>query len=172
VGAGTGCTVGKFLREGWTKGGFGLATIELPGGAIVAAVAAVNAVGEVMAEDGSVLAGIWRDGAYVRSADVLAERRLDGGREATTLVCVVTDAVLSKTEVWLAARAAQAGLARAVNPVWTPFDGDAVFCAATNACEADPFAVCVAAAEVTAAAIRDGVRQATGAPGCPAAGER
>ena len=174
VGAGTGCTVGKLLRTGSTKGGLGIAASELPGGAVVAAVAAVNALGEVMAENGSVLAGIWRDGAYVRSSDVLAERIASdvAGRDATTLVCVVTDATLSKTEAWLVARAAQAGMARAVSPVWTPFDGDAVFCAATNTRQADPFAVCVVAADVTAAAISDGVRQATGAPGCPATAER
>jgi L-aminopeptidase/D-esterase-like protein len=85
---------------------------------------------------------------------------------------VLTDARLSKTQAWLVARSAQAGMARAVSPTWTPFDGDTVFCAATNRVEANPLAVSVLAAEVTAAAIRDGVRQAIGAPGCPAASER
>jgi L-aminopeptidase/D-esterase-like protein len=172
VGVGTGCTVGKLMRDGRTKGGLGIAGCEIAGGGVVAALAAVNAVGEVLAEDGSVLAGIWRDDAYVRSAAVLAERAADPSGEATTLVCIVTDATLTKTEAWVAARAAQAGLARAVDPVWTPFDGDAVFFAATNEREVDPLAVYVAAADATAAAIRDGVRQATGAPGCPALSER
>lgn len=174
VGAGTGCTVGKLLRDGRTKGGFGLASVELGAGGVVAAVAAVNAVGEVIAEDGSVLAGIWRDGGYVRSSQVLREQGLEGrsGREATTLVCVLTDARLTKTEAWLCARAAGAGMARAVSPVWTPFDGDTVFCAATNAADADPAVVAALAADATAEAIRDAVRQATGAPGCPAASER
>lgn len=173
VGAGTGCTVGKFLLEGWTKGGLGLACA-MVGGAVVAALAVVNAVGEVLAEDGSVLAGSWRDGRYVRSSDLLGERAAaaNSSREATTLVCAVTDATLTKTEAWVAARAAQAGMARAVSPVWTPSDGDAIFCAATNVRAVDPLAIYVAAAEVTAAAIRDGVRQATGAPGCPALSER
>jgi L-aminopeptidase/D-esterase-like protein len=172
VGVGTGCTVGKLLRVGWTKGGLGIAACEIAGGGVVSALAAVNAVGDVLAEDASVLAGIWRDGAYVRSKTVLAERPRDPAAEATTLVCVVTDATLTKTEAWLGARSAQAGLARAVDPVWTPFDGDTVFFAATNEREADPLAVYIAAADATAAAIRDGVRQATGAPGCPAASER
>ena len=92
-------------------------------------------------------------------------------QEATTLVCVVTDARLTKTQAWLVARAANAGVARAVAPVWTPFDGDTVFCAATNARDADHVTVAALAAEVVADAIRDGVRQATGAPGCPAASE-
>jgi L-aminopeptidase/D-esterase-like protein len=175
VGAGTGCTVGKILREGRTKGGLGIASQGLPEGGLVAAVAVVNAVGEVVDHDGVVLAGIWRDGRYVRSVDVLRESREPepSGREATTLACVVTDAKLTKTEAWLCARAAGAGMARAVSPVWTPFDGDTVFCASTNERDdTNPAVVAALAAEVTAEAIRDGVRQATGAPGCPAASER
>src|SRR5262249_38662799 len=65
VGVGTGCTVGKLLGAGhWTKGGFGLASLVLEGGATLTALAAVNAFGEVLAADGSVLAGTHRDGAY------------------------------------------------------------------------------------------------------------
>ncbi len=174
VGAGTGCTVGKLLRDEWTKGGLGVASLGLPGGGVVAAVAVVNAVGEVLGSDGAVIAGIWRDGAYARSADVLREQagQAPSGREATTIVCVVTDATLTKTEAWLCARAANAGMARAIAPVWTPFDGDTMFCAATNTVDADPAVVAALAAEVAAEAIRDAVRQATGAPGCPAASER
>jgi L-aminopeptidase/D-esterase-like protein len=175
VGAGTGCTVGKLLGpESWTKGGLGMASREIAGGGIVAAVAVVNAVGEVVGEDGSVLAGIWRDGAYVTSASALdsgAEVRRPWG-EATTLVTVLTDVELTKTEAWICARAANAGVARAVSPVWTRFDGDTVFCASTRRIAGDALAVSVTAAEVVAEAIRDGVRQATGAPGCPAVSER
>lgn len=174
VGAGTGCTVGKLLREGRTKGGLGAASLELDGGGVLAAVAVVNAVGEVLDDDGTVLAGIWRSGGYLRSSQVLREQGLEGrsGRDATTLVCVLTDARLTKTEAWLCARAANAGMARAVTPVWTPFDGDTLFCAATNTVDADAAVVAAVAADVTAEAIRDAVRQATGAPGCPAASER
>jgi L-aminopeptidase/D-esterase-like protein len=171
IGAGTGCTVGKLLGPGhWTKGGFGFACAELPGGGLVAAAAVVNAVGDVLASDGSVLAGIGRDGGYVPSEQVIAEgatiRRT--WREATTLVCLLTDVVLTKTEAWLCARAANAGVARAVSPVWTPFDGDTVFCASTCRVGGDALTVSLLAAPVVAEAIRDGVREATGAPGCPA----
>lgn len=172
VGAGTGCTVGKLLGpEQWTKGGVGLSGAEIDGGAVVSALAVVNSIGEVVGEDGTVVAGVRGDGGYRRTAELVRSGvRFDRPwREATTLVCVLTDARLTKTEAWLVSRAANAGLARAVSPAWTPFDGDTVFCAATNALEADPLAVAVIAAEVTAAAIRDGVRQATGAPGCPSA---
>jgi L-aminopeptidase/D-esterase-like protein len=175
VGVGTGCTVGKILGPaGWTKGGVGAASLELAGGASVAAVAAVNAFGEVVGEDGGVLAGAWRDGAYRRTVELLraGAAPLRPWREATTLVCVVTDARLTKTQAWLAARAASAGVARAVDPSATAVDGDVAYCLASGAVEADPLTVSAVAAEVTAAAIRDAVRAATGAPGCPAASER
>jgi L-aminopeptidase/D-esterase-like protein len=176
VGVGTGCTVGKLLGSAhWTKGGFGVASLELADGPSLAALAAVNAFGEVLAEDGSVLAGIHRDGGYVRVVDLFrAGVRADRPwtTEATTLVAVLTDAALTKTEAWLVARAASAGVARAVSPSATAVDGDVAFCVASGRVAADPLVLSALAAEVTAEAIRDAVRQATGAPGCPAASER
>ncbi len=171
VGAGTGCTVGKLLGpQNWTKGGFGAASLALAGGGTVAAVAVVNAAGDVIGEDGSVLAGQRRADGYLSSAEALRSGvaiRWSWG-EATTLVAVFTDVALTKTEAWMCARAANAGVARAVSPVWTAFDGDTVFCASTCAVAGDPLTVSIAAAEVVADAIRHGVIAATGAPGCPA----
>ena len=175
VGAGTGCTVGKLLGpDSWTKGGLGAASSVLADGVQVAALAVVNAFGEVLAEDGSILAGVWVDARYRRTVELLCEGRspLRPWRESTTLVCVLTDAVLTKTEAWIVARAASAGVARAVDPSATAVDGDAVYCVATGRAQADPLAVSALAAEVTAHSIRDAVRAAEGAPGCPAAGER
>jgi L-aminopeptidase/D-esterase-like protein len=175
VGVGTGCTVGKLLGpEGWTKGGLGFASEHL-GDTQICALAAVNSFGDVLAEDGSVLGGVWRDGAYERTVDILRSGfvpPLLSSGENTTLVCVITDARLTKLEAWLVARAATAGVARAVDPSATAVDGDLVWCLATGKTTADPFVLGVLAAHVAAAAIRDGVRQATGAPGCPAASER
>ena len=174
VGAGTGASVGKLLGPaGWTKGGVGLAS-DRAGGALVSALAVVNPVGEVVAEDGSVLAGVWRDGGYVRITDLIKEgiEPPPSAREATTLVCVMTDARLSKREAWLVARAATSGVARAVQPTATAWDGDLVYALATGEVDAEPFAISTLAADVTAAAIRDGVRSATGVAGCPAASER
>ena len=174
VGAGTGCTVGKLLgAEYWTKGGIGHATAALHGGGMVAAIAVVNAVGDVLARDGSVLAGMQRESGYLSSAEALAAGTViqRPWREATTLVCVLTDVALTKLEAWMCARAANAGVARAVSPVWTPFDGDTVFCASTCEVNGDPLAVALTAGEVVADAIRHGVLAATGAPGCPAVSE-
>lgn len=175
VGAGTGCTVGKILGpEGWTKGGLGFASDEIADGTALAALAVVNAFGDVVAEDGSILAGVWEDGAYARTIALL---RAGKGHppprdQSTTLVCVLTDARLTKTEAWLVARAASSGVARAVEPSGTAVDGDVVYCVATGLLEADLLAVSAVAADVAADAIRDGVRHASGALGCPAAGER
>jgi L-aminopeptidase/D-esterase-like protein len=174
VGAGTGAAVGKvFGFEGWTKGGVGLASDRI-GGATVAALAVVNAVGEVIAEDGSVLAGAWRDGGYVRTVDALKEGVAPppATRESTTLVCLMTDAKLTKREVWLVARAASAGVGRAVQPSATAWDGDLVYAIASGEVEAEYFGVSALAADLAAAAIRDGVRRATGTPECPSAAER
>ncbi|HLB03675.1 MAG TPA: P1 family peptidase, partial [Gaiellaceae bacterium] len=173
--AGTGCSVGKLLGpESWTKGGLGAARTELSTGATVAALAAVNAFGDVLDEAGSVLAGVWLEGSYRRTVDLLREGCSPMGpwRESTTLVSVLTDAALTKTEAWLVARAASAGIARAVDPVATPVDGDVSYCVATGRVPADSLAVSALAAEVAAAAIRDAIRTAAGAPECPAAAER
>jgi len=175
VGAGTGATVGKLLGlEAWTKGGLGLASERL-GEATVAALAVVNAFGEVLGERGEVLAGPWEDGGYRRTVALLqagrAPRRPEG-REATTLVCVMTDARLSKTEAWLVARAAGAGVARAVDPAATAVDGDLAVCLATGRVPVEPIGLSAVAAHAVAAAIRDAVREATSAPGCPSAADR
>jgi len=80
----------------------------------------------------------------------------------TTLVCVCTDAALDKREAGMVARAATAGIARAVDPTFTPVDGDVVFCMASGtAGPARPMIsmqIGTAAATATAAAIRQAVR--------------
>ena len=169
VGVGTGATVAKTLgRERGSAGGFGYAAIRTGAGETVAAVAAVNAAGDVIAEDGSVLVGPrGDDGEMLRGADHLVameqapEFKVPEGN--TTLVCVCTDAPLTKRECGMVARSATAGIARAVDPTFTPVDGDVAFCLASGtAGESRPYIslqVGAAAATVTAAAIRDAVRQ-------------
>jgi L-aminopeptidase/D-esterase-like protein len=174
VGAGMGAAVAKVLgRESATPGGVGYAAATLGTGEKVAAVAVVNATGDVIDGDGSALAAP-RDpeGAPRRSADHLAsfsaapEWTRGEPREGTTLVCVITDAPLDKLAANKVARMASAGIARAVDPVYTPFDGDIVFClssAADAKGAGESWRVMTAgslAATVTAAAIRDGISSA------------
>jgi L-aminopeptidase/D-esterase-like protein len=176
VGAGTGAAVGKVLgRERATPGGVGYAAARLAGGETVAAIAVANASGDVVAEDGAVLGGPHGDhGELLRSAELFPDtpelpRWTIRPDQSTTLVCVCTDAALDKRGCGIVARIASAGVARAVDPAFTPLDGDVVFCLASGGwppAEPGPAAswsltiLGTAAATVTAAAIRDAVRQA------------
>lgn len=179
VGAGTGCTVGKVaLDAGWTKSGLGAATIRV-GDALMTAIAVVNAFGEVTGEDGEVIAGCWKDGeggapgGWQRTLEVLADSpgSVPLG-EASTLVCLATDAKLTKAEAWHVARAAAPGFARALSPAATAVDGDLSICLSTGKVDADPFLLTIFTAEVVAEAIRDGARRATDGAGIPAASTR
>lgn len=179
IGAGSGTAVGKVLGRGRAaRGGVGYAARSLAGGAIVAAIAVANAFGDVIAEDGELLGAPHDErGKLLRTADVipgmgeLPELPSASARAAgnTTLACVFTDASLEKRSCAIVARMASAGIARAVNPAFTPVDGDVVFCLASGS-EPPPAPGLAAswsltllgtvAATVTAAAIRDAVRQA------------
>ena len=183
VGAGSGAAVGKlFGRERSTRGGVGFAATALADGAIVAAIAVANAFGDVIGEDGELLGGPHDEsGRLVRTVDLLPAMPAPpagtsgpgSGSSATTgnttLVCVLTDASLDKRSCAIVARMASAGIARAVDPVFTPVDGDVVFCLASGS-EPPPSPDLAAtwaltllgtvAATVTAQAVRDAVREA------------
>jgi L-aminopeptidase/D-esterase-like protein len=177
VGAGAGAAVGKARgRERATPGGLGCAATRLPSGETLAALAVANAWGDVLAEDGQVLGGPRDDrGGMARSAE-LVRHMADlpawalGPGQSTTLVCLCTDAALDKRGCGIVARIASAGLARAVDPAFTPLDGDVVFCLASGpgpppvpgaAASWALTRLGTIAAGVTAAAIRDAVRQAS-----------
>ncbi len=166
IGAGSGAMVGKLLgRERASLGGVGYAAAETGAGERVAALAVVNAAGDVIGEDGSVLAGIRPEqGEQPRSAELMVQMRELGPAgdppDNSTLVCVITDAPLGKRECSIVARMAVAGMARAIDPVFTPVDGDVAFCVSSGSGEGRPFGamqVGVAAATAVAAAIRDAV---------------
>jgi L-aminopeptidase/D-esterase-like protein len=179
VGAGSGTAVGKLLgRERATRGGVGYAAARLQDGTTVAALAVANAFGDVLGEDGEVLgAPRDEDGNLVRTRDrlptmlELPEFRDISPHETgnTTLACVLTDASVDKCTCAIVARMASAGIARAVDPAFTPLDGDVVFCLASGTEPPTPPGLAASwtitvlgtvAATVTAAAIRDAVRAA------------
>ncbi|HWH15551.1 MAG TPA: P1 family peptidase, partial [Miltoncostaeaceae bacterium] len=168
---------GKLLgREGWCKGGLGAACVTTYDGATVAAIAVVNAFGDVFDERMRVLAGAWDDGiGFVDAPRHGLEApprhpRLAVGN--TTLVCVVTDARLTKAEATQVARMAAAGVTRAIAPVNTPLDGDVVFALATGTRPGGAVPSGMGAAAATEAAIRDAVRRATPIRGVPTAAMR
>jgi L-aminopeptidase/D-esterase-like protein len=174
IGAGTGGSVGKLHgREHARRAGIGYAAGRTGMGHTVAALAVVNAFGDVIGPDGEVLGGM-RDGG--RTADeIVALSAPPAGPPVeprnTTLVCVMTDAPLDKPSCGRVARMASAGLARAVDPVFSDVDGDVCFCLASGSLDEIPgdsdslmtaermiaLGVGALAATVTAAAIRDSV---------------
>ncbi len=171
VGAGTGATVGKLLNfEGLMKGGVGLASVNLGGGVTVSALTVVNALGDVLDERGDILAGARRGAGFAGSKTSLlamTSAPVFGAIESTTLAVVMTDAVLDKLQCAIVARMAHDGMARAIDPVHTPRDGDCVFVMATGRRTSNVFQVGVAAAEAVAASIRRAVREAESLGGAP-----
>jgi L-aminopeptidase/D-esterase-like protein len=176
VGAGAGAAVGKLLgRERATLAGVGYAAARLGSGETIAAIAVANASGDVLGEDGGVLGGPRGErGDLLRSAELMRDMPqppVFGLRpgESTTLACVCTDAALDKRGCGIVARIASAGIARAVDPAFTPFDGDVAFCLASGDGAPPPAGPAASwwlnvlgatAATLTADAIRDAVRQA------------
>ncbi|MCG8459935.1 MAG: P1 family peptidase, partial [Holophagales bacterium] len=180
---GAGASVGKlFGPERAMRGGLGSAAFRFADGATVAALAVVNAVGDVVdPADGSLVAGARDDGG--RPVDVRrwapgqGDSPFEAGAEPadgnTTLGVVATDARLDKAQAMKLAQMAQDGLARTLYPAHTPFDGDTVFALATGGRSGtvDPVRVAwlgAAAATVLAEAVLRGARLATGLPGLPA----
>ncbi len=174
VGAGTGATVGKVLgMEGAMKGGVGSASIHLEDGLVVAALAAVNAFGDIRDETGATLAGPrLDDGTLGVTAELLQEAaaRLRWGRN-TTLGIVATNAALTKPEVHKVAQMAHDGLARVIEPVHTTVDGDVVFAASAGEVPAAVDVVGVWGARMMRESVLRAVRAATGVTGIPAVSE-
>jgi len=171
VGAGTGATVGKLLgAAGLMKGGIALSTVAVSGGVTVCALTVVNALGDVIAEDGSILVGARRGDAFADSQEVLLAMPAAPtftAIESTTLSVVMTDARLDKMQCGIVARMSHDGLARAINPVHTPVDGDCVFVLATGGKTSNVFQVGAAAAEAVAMSVRRAVQTAEGFDGVP-----
>lgn len=189
VGAGTGATVGKILGMGQAmKSGIGTASIEIGGGVVVGALAAVNAFGDVVdPATGKILAGArskglgpLRIGAPGYFADTLEVMKGIVGRMVmgvaarghTVLGVVATNARLTKGEINKVAQMAHDGLARAVRPAHTLLDGDTIFALSTGRRPADVSIVGAFAAEVMAQAIVGAVRSARPAAGLPACCDR
>src|SRR5574337_585177 len=175
VGAGTGATVGKLCGIGQAmKAGLGTAGLDLPGGLHVAALAVVNAFGDVRdPSTGRLLAGARDASGGHRLVDTAAAMRRGVARrgytaESTTLAVVATNARLTKAEVTKMAQMAQQGLVRTIVPVHTTLDGDLVIGLAAGEIEADLNAVGLAAADTVAEAVLRAVKTATALGGLPA----
>lgn len=172
AGAGTGATTARL------KGGLGSASVVLDSGITIGALVVVNALGSAtVAETRHFWAAPWElagefgglglPDTFPADAEPQPMKRQG---EATTIAIIATDAALDKAGLQRLATAAHDGMARALVPSHTPFDGDLIFAATTGARvlpdpATDPFIMGHAAASCLARAIARAVHAATPADG-------
>jgi L-aminopeptidase/D-esterase-like protein len=183
VGAGTGATLGKVLGMGRAmKSGLGSAAISLGSGLVVGALVAVNPLGDVVdPQSGSILVGARKPDAdepadtlaVMKSMLGMAPPRLNpsdgaGAGSNTVIGVVATNARLTKEEANKVAQMAQDGIARAIRPAHTMFDGDTLFALSTGREQADVNVIGAYAAEMIAAAVVRAAKTTEGAGGIPA----
>lgn len=145
VGAGAGATVGKLAgMDRSSPGGIGSSALRLADGSTLGALVVNNAMGNAVARDGRILAGVrGEDGAFVSAVEValgsgaapppLGEAALPPpGGTSTVLVVAATDAALDRAQCRRLAELAHDGLARSVSPAHTMLDGDVAFVLSTG----------------------------------------
>jgi L-aminopeptidase/D-esterase-like protein len=165
VGAGMGASVGKMRGMKYAmKAGVGTWSTNI-NSVLIGALVAVNAIGDVIdPKNGKVLAGL-------RSGETLAWMKRNEPRppsKSNTVIGVIaTNAQLTKAQATKVAQMAHDGLARAIRPAHTMFDGDTIFALATGEQKADVSTVGAFAAEVMTEAILRAVRRAAPAGGLP-----
>lgn len=179
VGAGTGAMCGAILGKDFaTKGGIGSASVDVGNGLVVGALVAVNAVGDILDETGQILAGVRQppDGnAFMGMLNAMKTLMAQPpvaqtSGENTVIGVVASNAQLTKAQTQKVAQMAHDGIARAVNPAHTMYDGDTIFALSTGGILADTSLVGAFAAEAMSQAIRKAVRYATALDGVRALG--
>ncbi len=185
VGAGTGATVGKlFGMKQAMKSGLGTASIVLKNDLVVAALMVVNAFGDVINPDQSILAGTRsfsvlgkHFGESELFADTLKSMNSFVGesilniamKQNTVIGVVATNAKLSREEINKVAQMAHNGIAKSISPAHTMLDGDTIFSIATQKKKADVNLVGAYAAEMVRQAIINAVLAADPINQLPAA---
>ena len=172
VGAGTGASVGKFLGPAHAmKGGFGWQGARA-GELVVVALVAVNAAGNVRDADGAWVAGACEGGRIVSAPEAFARQAQAAAEgspcENTTLGAVLTNAQLTKAQATKVSSMAHDAYARAIEPVHTTQDGDAIFTFASGPVAAPVDLVGLLACSAMQGAITGAVRHAQGAYGLKA----
>ena len=174
---------GKGALVAGLKGGLGTASLELENGIIIAALFAVNALGNPLFGDSahfhaSPFEIAEEFGGYGLPTTLpqplthpqVKFRTAQSAGQNTTIGIVATNAKLSKAQTKRLASAAHDGIARAIWPAHTPMDGDLVFSVATGKSDTEPqndqwIDMAAHAASVTARAIARGIFDASAAPG-------
>jgi L-aminopeptidase/D-esterase-like protein len=161
IGAGTGATVGKLIpNKNKMSGGLGFAEITLADGLSVIAYVVVNCCGDVR-DNEKIIAGA----CFSSKEFINCEQYILSGKKHethlsfnTTLAAIFTNAAFSKMELKRIAKIAVAGLARAISPVFTQYDGDIIFCFSMGEKEACELTVGTMAAEAVRLAIINAVK--------------
>ena len=175
VGAGAGATVGNmFGPKQAMKSGLGSASIRVgDSGIIVGAIVAVNPAGDVVdPKTGKIIAGARKpdgSGFMDTMARIREGYRVRADNTNTAIGVVATNVALDKVQATKVAQMAHDGLARTINPVHTPSDGDTIFAVATGAIatRANHGSIGALAADVMAQAVQRAVMSARGIAGLP-----
>jgi L-aminopeptidase/D-esterase-like protein len=165
VGAGTGASIGKIRgMEYAMKAGIGTSSMDI-NGLILGAIVAVNAIGDVVDPgSGLKIAGL----RFGTTLEWMKTGQAQPAAHSNTVIgAVATNAKLTKTQATKVAQMAQDGLAQAIRPAHTMFDGDTIFALATGEGDADVSVVGAFAAEVVAQAIVRAAKMAQSAGGLP-----
>jgi L-aminopeptidase/D-esterase-like protein len=176
VGAGAGAMVGKIAgMANASTGGIATASLKLASGATVGVLVVVNAFGDIVdPASGKILAGARAPNgrgflntqqmiefgdqrnssdAKTKAQSKLAAHPFSAAVSNTTLAVVATDAALTKAQARKVASMAHDGLARAIKPIHTMFDGDTIFAVSTGNIPTDVTTIGAVAAELLARAI-------------------
>lgn len=158
VGAGAGATVGKIRGyEHCTKGGLGTWSMTLENGLTVGAIVAVNAFGDIINNDGKIVAGVRNDGqGFMGTETAWLQNKTSpifGMTTNTTIAVIACNAKLNKSSMTKVAQMAHDGLARVINPIHTMCDGDTVFALCTGGIQVDVNLVGYLAGKVLAQAV-------------------
>jgi L-aminopeptidase/D-esterase-like protein len=179
VGAGTGATVGKAGGiAGAMKGGVGIG-IASSGDVTAAAVAVVNALGDVRDATGSIIAGArdadgrFLDGARLIAGGGVRRKFADTALQNTTIAVVATTACMARVELSQLAQASSAALFRRITPTGTSYDGDVIFAVCPlDGPQAPTLQVEALAAAALEEAVERAVRFAVGRDGVPGLADR
>lgn len=187
VGAGTGATAGNMLGINQaTKSGIGSASLDLGGGLVVGALIAVNPFGDVIDDQGEIIAGartikkgpvtIGSKGVFANTLELmrstLGKTAMTFASSKNTVIGVVaTNAGLDNQQTNFLAQMAQDGLPMAIRPSHTLFDGDTLFALSTGNIKVDVNVIGAFAQETIKLAIRNAARNAVSLGGIPAIGD-
>ncbi len=167
VGAGMGASIGKIRgMEFCMKGGLGCACLE-EARLRVGAMVAVNSLGDVYDQSrGEIIAGALGDDrkSFINTEDYMISSFARCGNLSgrnTTIGVVITNALMTKSQACKVASMAHSGIARAVRPSHTMFDGDTLFTMATGNVETDVNVVGIMAVMAVEKAILRAVRKAS-----------